>query len=434
MTSILIENGRIVDPSQGVDQTAHLLIRDLVIGGINPDDSEIPDDVQRIDASGKIVAPGLIDLGTELREPGREEDETIESGGYAALAGGYTTILCAANTYPPIDSPGSVEFVRQKAQRARTCRISVIACLSKGREGNDMAELSLLAEAGAVGFSDAPKPTSNSALLKKALEYCHMLDLPIFDLPLVPELTGSGVMHEGRVSLELGLQGLPTESEDLALARDLRLIEATGGRLHVGPISTMQGVELLRRAKQRGINVSASVWPHTLSDMNDQALQSFDARFKVRPPLRADRHIKACREALVDGTIDCISTGHTPRAREKKVDELDRAPFGMVSLETTLASIITDMIRPGYLPWIDAIARMSTRPAEVVSIPGGTLQTDSPADVVIIDPEARWIVNSNSFHSKSNSTPLEGKEVYGRATHTIVGGEIRYTYSDRPDT
>lgn len=426
MTAILIDNGRIIDPSQGIDRIARLLIVGGNIVGINPDDSEVPSEFERLDASGKIVCPGFVDLGTELREPGREEDETIESGGLAALAGGFTTILCASNTYPPIDTPGAVEFVRQKAQRARTCRISVIACLSKGREGEDMAELGLLAEAGAVGFSDAPKPTSNSALLKKALEYCHMLNLPIYDLPLVPELTGAGVMHAGKVSLQLGLQGLPTESEDLAVARDLRLVEATGGRLHVGPISTMQGVELLRRAKQRGINISASVWPHTLSHMTDAELETFDARYKVRPPLRSDRHIQACREAVKDGTIDCISTGHTPRAREKKVNDLDLAPFGMASLETTLAAINTNLIRPGILSWNDAITRMATRPAEVAGVPGGSLRAGQPADVIVVDPDASWTVKASEFRSRCDSTPLEGAQVYGRTTHSIVGGEIRY--------
>ncbi|MEZ6089864.1 MAG: dihydroorotase [Pirellulaceae bacterium] len=334
--------------------------------------------------------------------------------------------MCASNTYPPIDSPGAVEFVRQKAQRARTCRIHVIACLSRGREGVDMAELGLLAEAGAVGFSDAPRPTFNSALLKKSLEYCHMLDLPIYDLPLVPELTGTGVMHEGRVSTILGLQGLPTETEDLAVARDLRLVEATGGRLHIGPISTLQGVELIRRAKQRSIKISASVWPHTLSSMTDRELESFDARFKVRPPLRNDRHIEACREALIDGTIDCISTGHTPRAREKKVNDLDQAPFGMVSLESTLASINTDLIRPGLLTWSDAIARLSTKPAEVAGVAGGNLKIGSPADIVIIDPDVGWTVDPDQFQSRSNSTPWQGVQLYGQATHAIVGGEVRY--------
>ncbi|QDV66623.1 Dihydroorotase [Rosistilla carotiformis] len=426
MTPLLIENGRLVDPSQSIDRVARVLVTGGLIAAINPDDGDLPPNVRRIDARGRIVAPGLIDLGTELREPGREEDETIETGGNAALAGGFTTILCAANTYPPIDSPGAVEFVRQKAQRARTCRIHVIACLSRGREGVDMAELSLLAEAGAVGFSDAPRPTSNSALLKKALEYCHMLDLPIYDLPLVPELTGTGVMHEGRVSTILGLQGLPTEAEDLAVTRDLRLAEATGGRLHIGPISTLQGVELIKRAKQRGINISASVWPQTLSSMTDKELESFDARFKVRPPLRNERHIEVCREALIDGTIDCISTGHTPRAREKKVNDLDLAPFGMVSLETTLASINTDMIRPGLLSWPDAITRLSTRPAEIAGVPGGSLKPGSPADIVIIDPDIAWTVRGDAFQSRSNSTPWEGKQLFGQATHAIVGGEVRF--------
>ena len=251
---LLIENGRLIDPSQELDQIGRLLISDGVVVAIDPGDGELPDSIERIDASNHIVAPGLIDLGAEMREPGFEEDETIQSCGDAALAGGFSTVLCTSNTSPCIDSPGAVEFVRQKATRAAGVRVHVIGCLSKNREGEQMAELGLLAEAGAVAFSDAPKAVPNDALLKRALDYCRMFNLPIFDRPEVPDLANQGVMHDGRTALILGLKGLPTEAEDLAVARDVRLAEATGGRLHVGPVSTMGAVDMIRRVKSRGVS------------------------------------------------------------------------------------------------------------------------------------------------------------------------------------
>lgn len=431
MTNVLIENGRIVDPPQRVDRSGRLLIVDGTIAAIDPTDGNVPVGIERIDARGHVVAPGLVDLGTELREPGRDEDETIASGASAALVGGYTSILCSSNTHPPIDSFGAVEFVRQKAAKAAAARVYVIGCVSKGRRGEELAELGLLVEAGAVAFSDSPAPMPNSALLRRALEYCRMFDRPIFDRPEVPELAGRGVMHEGRHSLVLGLSGLPTEAEDLAVARDVRLAEATGGRLHVGPVSTMGSVDLIRRVKSRGIEVSASVCPHNLM-MSDQELRSFDARFKVHPPLRSERHVATLRDALADGTIDAVQTGHMPRAREKKMNDLDAAPFGMAALETSLSVIVTALVRTGAIDWSTAIERMSTAPARIAGIPGGTLAVGQPGDVVIIDPDVQWTVDESQFRSRSTSTPLAGHTLYGRVTHAIVGGTVRYRR--RPET
>lgn len=427
MEALLIEGGRIVDPASGVDRIGRILLEAGVVRAIDPSDGALPPDCQRIDASGCIVAPGLVDLATELREPGREEDEQIATGVAAAVAGGYTSILCAANTDPPIDSPGTVELVRQKAAVAALARVHVIACVSKGRRGEAMAELGLLSEAGAVAFSDSPRPLPNSALLRRALEYCRMFDRPILDRPGVPELSVGGVMHEGQVSLVLGLSGLPTEAEDLAVARDVRLAEATGGRLHVGPVSTMGAIDMLRRVKSRGVRVTASACPHNLT-LSDKALRSFDARFKVHPPLRSERHIETLREAIADGTIDAVQSGHMPRADEKKMNDLDLSPFGQSSLETSLAVIISEMLRPGIIDWPTLVRRMSTAPAEIAGIDAGTLRIGGPADVIVIDPEAEWTVAEAGFRSHCRSSPLIGHKLHGRVTYAIVGGRVRFNH------
>lgn len=425
-TPILIEGGHLVSPADGLDRVGRLLLHRGKVEAIDPSDGELPTYCHRIDARGCLVTPGLVDLGAEFREPGREEDETIDSGGAAAVAGGYTTVLCLGNCDPPVDTPAGVELIARIAASAAGPRVRVIACLSQGRRGEQMAELGLLAEAGAVAFSDSPRPVGNSALLKRALDYCRMFDIPIFDRPVDPDLVDRGVMHDGRVALLLGLAGLPTEAEDLAVARDVRLAEATGGRLHVGPISTMGSVDLLRAVKHRGIPVTASVCPHNLWQ-SDELLRDFDSRFKVHPPLRSPRHIDMLCAAVADGTVDAIQSGHMPRAREKKMNDLNEAPFGAATLETALAVVATRLVRPGLMSWSDLVLRMSTRPAEIAKLDAGRLRRGAPADVTVIDPEAAWIVDPASFFSSCQSSPHAGEEVVGRAVYTIVGGEIRFT-------
>lgn len=423
---LLIQNGTLIDPSQNLNRGGRLLIDGGLVLAIDPADGDIPHDCDVIDAVGCLVTPGLVDLGVELREPGFEEDETIFSGSHAALAGGYTSILATSSTDPVIDSHGAVEFVRQKATKARGARVHVMGCLSKGRSGKQMAELGLLSEAGAVAFSDAPRAVPSDALLKRALEYCRMLDRPIFDHPEVPELAAGGVMHEGQVSLVLGLKGLPTEAEDLAVARDVRLAEATDGRLHVGPVSTMGAVDMLRRVKSRGVVVTASACPHNLM-LSDAEMRSYESRFKVHPPLRSPRHVATLCQAVKDKTIDAIQSGHMPRSREKMMNDLDQSPFGISSLETALATAATALVRTGIMDWIELIDRMSTRPAQIVGLDAGTLGIGRPADVAIIDPNAGWKVDPARFRSSCISTPLAGIELIGRVKHTIVGGELRFS-------
>lgn len=422
----LIAGGRVIDPSQNIDRVARLLVIDGRIEAIDPADHQIPAGIETIHADGQIVAPGLIDLGVELREPGFEEDETIASGSAAALAGGFTSILACSSTSPCIDSHGAVEFVRQKAVQANGVRVHVIGCLSKNRDAEQMAELGLLHEAGAVAYSDAPRPMPNDALLKRALEYAAMFNLPIINRPNVMTLSEGGIMHDGQVALVLGLKGLPTEAEDLAVARDVRIAEATDGRLHIGPVSTMGAVDLIRRVKDRGIAITASVCPHNLC-LDDSYLRTFDAKFKVHPPLRSPRHIETLKAAVADGIIDAIQSGHMPRAREKKMDDLVASPFGLASLETTLSTIATFMIGFGGFDWPDAIDRLSTAPARIAGIAGGDLRVGSPADIVIIDPKQKWVVNGLEFHSHCVSTPLDHIELTSRVVRTIVGGKTKFS-------
>ena len=423
---ILIDGGRVIDPSQNMDRIARLFIADGAVCEFDLSDGDLPSDVHRIDASGKIVSPGFVDLGVEFREPGFEEDETIASGSEAALAGGFTTVLICSSTSPCIDTPGAVEFVRQKSVQASGVRTHVIGCLSKNREGQQLAELGLLHEAGAVAYSDAPRPITNDALLKRALEYAGMFNLPIFNRPNVMTLSEGGVMHEGCVALLLGLKGLPTEAEDLAVARDVRIAEATNGRLHIGPVSTMGAIDLIRRVKERNIPITASVCPHNLC-LEDEELRSFDSRYKVHPPLRSGRHVAALQKAVADGTIDAIQSGHMPRAREKKMNDLDTAPFGLASLETTLSTLATFMIQPGLIDWPRIITRLSTAPAKIAGVSGGSLVEGVPADITIIDPEASWDVIGTRFKSRCPSTPLEGRNLNAQIVTTIVGGKVEFS-------
>jgi dihydroorotase len=406
-----------------MDRVTNVLIKDRRIAAY-----DVPLNGQDavVDAAGKIVAPGLIDMHVHLREPGREEDETIATGTAAALAGGFTSIACIPNTEPPIDTQGTVEFVRHQAARADHCNVFVVACVSKGREGKELAEIGQLVQAGAVAFSDDGAPVYDPELLRRAFEYCLMFDKPILNHAEVRELTQGGVMHEGLVSLVLGLPGMPAAAEDVMVSRDISLAHATGGRIHIMHVSSGGSVEIIRRSKGRGIRVTTEVCPHHFA-LTDESLRSFDSNCKMSPPLRSQQDIDICIAGLVDGTIDCIVTDHAPHAQEKKMRELDQAPFGIVGLETSLGLVITKLIEPGYLDWPMALAKMTINPARILGIDKGTLAVGADADVTIIDPDARWTVNPEKFHSKSLNTPFSGWQLRGRADTVIVGGKVKYT-------
>ncbi|MDR0703709.1 MAG: dihydroorotase [Planctomycetaceae bacterium] len=416
-----IINGRVIDPSQQIDRICNLRIHDSKIIALDVPPSD--DDVI-FDAADKIVTPGLMDMHVHLREPGCEEDETIETGTKAAIYGGFTSIACCPNTVPPIDSQATVEFIQQQAARSKNCNVYVICCISKNREGNELSELGQLFEAGAVACSDDGSPVEDAELTRRAFEYCLMFDKPLLSHPEVTSLTKGGVMHEGMVSLLLGLRGMPVAAEDVMVAQDITLAEITGGRLHVMHVSTEGAVSAIRRAKQRGIRVTAEVTPHHLT-LTDETLKSFDSNFKMSPPLRSREHVEACIEGLRDGTIDVIASDHAPHAAEKKMRELDQAPFGVIGLETSLAVIITKLIRPGILDWSTVIEKMSLNPATILNIPKGTLQIGADADITVIDPEVNWTVNVTGFHSKSRNSPYLGWELFGKAHAVFVAGKRR---------
>ena len=424
--SWLIENARWIDPSANIDRVTRLLVRDGRFVGLDVLDGDIPSNIQKLDGRDLIGGPGFVDLGTVFGEPGREEDETLTTGLMSALAGGFTSIAMSSDTQPPIDSPASVQFVLQKAARASLARLYPLGCVSKERKGEELAEIGSLVEAGVVALSDAPRAIDNTALMRRALEYCSMFDRPVLDHPEVKALSRGGVMHEDMTQLVLGLPPMPAEAEDLATARDLRLVEATGGRLHLLSISTTGSVELCRRARGRSLPFTVGIYIAN-AHMLDEQLRSFDANCKINPPMRSRGHVAACLAGLSDGTIDIISSGHRPCSLEKKMQELDAAPFGMVALETTLGQAVTYLIQPGVIDWSGLFAKLSWNPAKLLAIDAGTLLPGKPADFVLIDPARRWIVDAPAMKTKAYNTPLHGTELTGQVVASFVDGEKRFS-------
>ena len=429
MGTLLIRGGRVVDPDQGIDRVDDVLVRDGLVVSIGQSGAQPIGKVgETIDATGLIVCPGLIDMHVHLREPGREEDETIETGTQAALAGGFTSVACIPNTEPPIDTQAAVEFVHQKAARADTCNVFVVACVSRDRAGKELADIGQLVEAGAVAFSDDGAPVYDAELMRRALEYCRMFDKPILAHEEVLELSRGGVMHEGLVSLLLGLTGMPAAAEEVMIGRDIALSEVTGGRVHAMHVSTAGGVALIRAAKARGVRITAEACPHHFT-LTDESLRGFDSNHKMSPPLRTAADVEAIIAGIADGTIDCIATDHAPHAREKKMLEIDRAPFGILGLETAVGLTVTRLVAPGTISWSRLVEAMSLLPARILGINRGTLRPGAVADITLIDPSCSWRVDSRQFRSRSVNSPFDGWTLQGRAVATIVGGRIKYRLS-----
>jgi len=421
--TLLIKNGRVIDPVNHVDQVADLLIAD---GKVMQIAQEIPvtPDAEAIDAAGQWVVPGLIDVHTHLREPGYEYKETIRTGTMAAAAGGFTTICCMPNTKPVNDSQAVTEFILRKAATEGMVNVLPVGAITKGCQGEEITEMGDLREAGCIAVSDDGRPVMNSAVMRRAMEYARMFRLPVISHCEDISLSEDGVMNEGRVSTELGLRGIPNASEDVMVARDIELAALTGAHVHIAHVSTRGSVELIRRAKERGIGVSAETCPHYLV-LTDEAVTGYNTHTKMKPPLRTLKDVEAVRKGLQEGVIDVIATDHAPHAQVEKEMEFDSAPFGITGLETAVA-IAIQLVDEGVLTLNEMVLKMSGKPAKLLNIDRGHLFIDAVADVTIIDPRATWVVDPAQLKSKGKNTPFEGWKMTGRVTHTIVGGKVVY--------
>lgn len=423
MPTLLLRNGRIIDPARNWDAVGDVLIRDGRIAEIGSVGGHAD---QVIDCTRCIVCPGFIELHAGVRDPGYEEDETTATATAAALAGGFTAMAALPDTQPVVDNRAAVEYVILQAERAGNCRVLPLGAVTRGNAGQELADLGQLSDGGAVAFTDAKRPIQSAEILRRALEYARMFGRPIFTHPQDATLTAGGVMHEGYYSTLLGLRGMPAAAEEIMVGRDIALVELTRGRVHLMCVSTKNAVERIRRAKQQALGVTADVAVHHLL-LTDEQLQSYDANFKVDPPLRSEEHVAALIAGLQDGTIDAISSDHQPFAAEKKDRELDLVPFGIVGLETLLPLAIQALIEPGHLTWPQLIARLTTGPASVLGLKDrGTLAPGVEADVTVIDPNAEWTIDPTQFHSRSRNTPFAGRNVRGRARLVLIAGEVRH--------
>jgi dihydroorotase len=419
--NLLIQNGRLVDPSQRLDAKLDLLIRDGVVVETG---RKLRANVPTVDAAGMAVVPGFIDLHTHLREPGQEHKETIATGTRAAVAGGYTAVCAMANTIPPNDERAVTEMIIAEAARNGACRVYPVGAVSKGLKGEELAELADLRFAGCVAVSDDGKPVANSQLMRRALEYCSMLRIPVVAHEEEGNLTDGGVMHEGFTSTLLGLKGIPAASEDTMVARDVILAGMTRAHLHVAHLSTAGAVESVRTARRAGVHVTCEATPHHIA-LGDDAVQSFSTNLKMNPPLRSPEHRQAVIEALADGTIDAIATDHAPHHFDEKNVEFDLAPFGVIGLETAFAVCYDRLVRRHIIDFRRLVELMSCAPARIFNLPGGTLRPGAPGDVALLDLGSRFQV-TNTFHSKASNSPFIGETLQGRVVATIVGGVVRY--------
>jgi dihydroorotase len=421
--AILIRGGTVIDPANAVHAARDVLIRDNKIAAVAPaGEITINGPVQAIDATACLVLPGLIDMHVHLREPGYEYKETIETGTRAAVAGGFTAVACMANTDPVNDSAAVTEYILERAQAVGLARVYPIGAVSKGLHGEELAEIGEMHRSGIVAVSDDGMPIMNGGLMRRALEYTAMFGLPVIVHEEDRSIAGEGVMHEGVWSLRLGLRGVPSAAEEAMIARDLALLDRTGGRLHVAHVSTAGAVEMIRAAKRRGAAVTAEVAPHHFT-LTDAAVEGYNTHAKVNPPLRTPADVEAVRQGLADGTIDVIASDHAPHHRDGKEVEFDRALNGVIGLETSLALALR-MAAEIQMPLDRLVAVMSLNPARILRVEGGTLSIGAAASVTVVDPERRWVVDAARFQSKGRNTPFDGMEMRGQAVATIVGGRV----------
>jgi len=425
MIDILIQNGRVIDPANGRDGAADVAILDGRIAEVRPGIKGKAR--QTIDAEGKIVSPGLIDIHVHCREPGHEDEETIATAAAAAVAGGFTTICAMPNTHPPIDDETAVNYILQRSGQAGLARVLPVGCLTQGREGEQLAEMGQMAEAGAVAFTDDGSGVASPLVMQRAMQYARMLNRPVMQHCQDPGLAG-GHMNSGPIAVRLGLAGIPASGEEIMLRRDLELLERTGGRYHVQHVSSAGSVDLIAWAKDGGLPVTAEATPHHLL-LTDAACMDFDSNYKMNPPLRTAVDVEVLRRGVADGTIDCLATDHAPHAMEEKEMEFGLAPFGIISLDCALGLYIKALITSKACDWPRLIEALTIGPAKIIDHAGeglGTLSAGAAADVTVIDPKKRWTVRVDRFASKARNCPYEGWKLTGRPTHTIVGGEVKF--------
>jgi dihydroorotase len=422
MPRLLIRGGRVIDPSQDLDGSFDLLIEDGCVAKIDGR-IEPPKGAERFDASGLVVAPGLIDVHVHLREPGQEYKETVRTGTMAAAAGGFTAVACMANTEPVNDNRSVTEHILLEARRHGYARVYPIGAVSKGLEGQELAEIGEMVRAGAKAVSDDGKPVMNAELMRRALLYAQHFGIPVIQHAEDLHLTGGGVMHEGEWSTRLGLPGIPGAAEDVMVARDLILTEDTGGRYHVAHLSTARSLEMVRRARAQGLRVTCEAAPHHLILTDEEVARSgFSTNAKMKPPLRSERDREALVNGLADGTVDCIASDHAPHHADEKDVQFNLAPFGILGLETTLSLCLDRLVRPGILSLPRLVELLSSGPARVLDLPGGTLKPGSPADVTVFHPDEEVTIRASAFRSRSRNTPFDGWKLRGRPVATFVDG------------
>jgi len=422
----LIKNGHLIDPTEGQNSGKDLLIADgKVVAWLAANDAK-PENVEVFDASGLIVAPGFIDMHVHLREPGQEHKETIASGCAAAVAGGWTSVCPMPNTNPVNDNAAITRYMIEQAERAGLANVFPIGAITKSSDGSELAEMGEMKAAGAVAVSDDGRPVPNAGIMRRAMQYARDFDLPVIDHCEDKSLSSGGVMHEGKISLLLGLKGMPALAEDIDAVRDIILAKETGSHVHIAHVSTKGAIEAVRRAKSEGINVTCEVTPHHFT-LTDKAVEGYDTNTKMAPPLRSEEHLEAILAGIKDGTIDAIATDHAPHHADEKALEYDRAPFGITGLETAVGLAFSELVHKGVIDLVRLVEMCSANPARIFKLAGrGTLAPGSVADITIIDPDLKWTYRNVDSRSKSRNSPFDGWEFIGAAVATIVAGRIVY--------
>ncbi len=419
---ILIKNGHVIDPANGVDKVCDILVNDGVIAEVGENTDLDGVELSVIDADGMVVAPGLVDMHVHLREPGQEYKETIETGTRAAVCGGVTSVACMPNTEPVCDNEVVVRFIKERAKEAGYANVYPVGAISKNLEGQFLAEIGQMVFEGAVAVTDDGKPVTNSALMRRAINYAGMFDIPVISHCEDPDL-GEGDMNDGAVATQMGLKGISPAAEEVMAARDILVAEDVGGRVHIAHISTKGTVELIRQAKKRGVKVTCETCPHYFS-LTDEACVGYNTNAKMNPPLRTAEDVAAIKEGLRDGTIDCIVTDHAPHHPDEKECEFSLAKNGIVGLETSLGLGIKCLVKEGVLTMSQLIEKMSYNPSKVLGIAKGNLGVGQSADIVIFNPDEEWVVDKDKLHSKSKNMPFDGFALYGKPKYVLVGGEV----------